>query len=157
MEKRRDFIYVVNRSLGNFIQYVSMLVSSLSQGKIFFGVILGSDSLSQKHRKHLAVMKSCAAFMNDSPLLCQSCDCHKLTDGTLPPSLSLCHFASFYSAFLLQINTAGDSDTHKCIILILYVFPLYLLSGIFVFTFSSCVWCSRLLSFVSCLLLQLLS
>lgn len=41
--------------------------------------------LRSQQYKHVTVMKSCAAFMNDSPLLCQCCDCHKLTDGVLPP------------------------------------------------------------------------
>lgn len=51
--------------------------------------------------KYVTVMKSCAAFMNDS-LFCQRCDCHKLTDGVLPPLLSFC--LVFLSNVFLSIS-----------------------------------------------------
>lgn len=51
-----------------------------------------------KQYKYVTVMKSCAAFMNDS-LFCQHCDCHKLTDVILPPLLS----SFFQIAFLFSM------------------------------------------------------
>lgn len=79
-------------------------------------------------------MKSCAAFMNDSPLLCQRCDSHKLTDGTLPL------FSHSASSFFQMFFFLSISDVFLFAFLFYITFSLFFL--VLSFSFVVLSFCS---------------